>query len=288
MDLIEQYKACAPDPIKIYIKSRMPLKMVESKILPYLARELANNLRVDALTKWDLLMSTDTVKKIVMGIYKTIKYSQKDEKIHCENQHKFLIGGITSLNKYINKIKEIGDSDVKDMIALSNAFINTIDAIYLKLVTHGIDLRISPLHSHFKNIIERLEDITSPKRIERAIAINNLASNNDKDTDHGKLKGNTETLSSLITHYKSGLIVDKLKVDYKNIKGKRLKILLIALQEMKLIPIENMALSFHRCCDAEFDWHIASYNAMNGYRFNDGVDKVELANIKEYLKKLIE
>ena len=53
------------------------------------------------------------------------------------------------------------------------------------------------------------------------------------------------------------------------IKGKRLKLLLLALQDLGLLPKERIAKKFHDCCKNEFDWDIARYSAMNDYKYND-------------------
>lgn len=98
----------------------------------------------------------------------------------------------------------------------------------------------------------------------------------------------SDKLSDLITHKKSIEIIEAIKIQYKNIKGKRLKLLLLALQYLDLLPKERIANKFHDCCKNEFDWDIASYNAMNGYTYNDMIDKVEFGNIIEYLKTFIE
>lgn len=97
-----------------------------------------------------------------------------------------------------------------------------------------------------------------------------------------------ETLRAMITHKNSALIVEKIKIQYKSIKGKRLKLLLLALQQLELLPSEGIGNEFHRCCKREFDWDIASYNAMMGYKFNEWADTDELnsmiANLKEWTK----
>lgn len=95
-----------------------------------------------------------------------------------------------------------------------------------------------------------------------------------------------KTLSSIITHKEPETIVSGIKTQYKNIKGKRLKLLLIALQELELLPKERIAKKFHTLCKNEFDWEIASYNAMNGYNFNSHTDTDEVEGIKEYIKTL--
>lgn len=105
-----------------------------------------------------------------------------------------------------------------------------------------------------------------------------------------KTKQPTEkkTLSDLITHQKSVEIVKGIKIQYKNIKGKRLKLLLLALQELNLLPNERIAQKFHDCCKAEFGWYVASYTAMNDYQFNENTDKIELDNMKKFLEKTIQ
>jgi len=96
----------------------------------------------------------------------------------------------------------------------------------------------------------------------------------------------TETLSNLITHQNSVEIIKGIKIQYKNIKGKRLKLLLTALQELNLLPKERIAQKFYDCCKNEFDWNIASYNAMNGYEYNLSIDSSELTNMKQYIETL--
>jgi predicted phage tail protein len=106
---------------------------------------------------------------------------------------------------------------------------------------------------------------------------------NNDDT----LKAKKETLSDLITHSKGIEIVEGIKTQFKNIQGKRLKLLLMALQELNLLPKERIALKFHKLCKSEFDWDIASYQAMNDYQYNDYQDQTELDHMKQYLENLI-
>lgn len=93
-----------------------------------------------------------------------------------------------------------------------------------------------------------------------------------------------KTLSELITDQNSVEIVEGIKIQYKNIKGKRLKLLLLALQELNLLPKERIAQKFYNCCKAEFGWNVASYTAMNDYQFNDRTDQFELNEMKQYLE----
>lgn len=95
-----------------------------------------------------------------------------------------------------------------------------------------------------------------------------------------------EALSDLITHKKSVEIVESIKIQYKNIKGKRLKILLLAFQNLGLLPKERIAQKFYNCCKNEFEWNIASYNAMNGYNFNERTDNNDFIAMKQNIESL--
>ena len=96
-----------------------------------------------------------------------------------------------------------------------------------------------------------------------------------------------QTLKDLICHEKSNEIVEAIKIKYKNIKGKRLKLLLMAFQELKLIPRERESSNFYRLCKSEFNWEIASYTAMNDYAYNIKIDEVEFSEMKLFIKNLI-
>lgn len=94
-------------------------------------------------------------------------------------------------------------------------------------------------------------------------------------------------LADIITHQSSINIVEGIKIQYKNIQGKRLKILLIAMQEMNILPKERIGKKFHTCCKSEFSWNIASYTAMNDYIFNKVTDGDELSEMKSFISKII-
>lgn len=108
----------------------------------------------------------------------------------------------------------------------------------------------------------------------------------EKNNDDA-LKAKKETLSDIITHPKKTEITEGIKTQFKNIQGKRLKLLLMALQELNLLPKERIAHKFHKLCKSEFDWDIASYQAMNDYQYNDYQDQTELDHMKQYLENLI-
>lgn len=109
--------------------------------------------------------------------------------------------------------------------------------------------------------------------------------NNDESKEPQHLKSNN--LHELITSEHCKEIVEAVKIQYKNIKGKNLKLLLLAFQDLKLIPKERVALNFHKCCKNEFDWEIASYPAMNDYKYNPNVDKEVFDSMISFLNNTV-
>lgn len=96
-----------------------------------------------------------------------------------------------------------------------------------------------------------------------------------------------EKLSGLITHKNSVEIVEAIKIQYKNIKGKRLGFLWKALEGLQLLPKRNGA-KFHRCCENEFEWDINSYQAMTQNNEWSNFDlKGELEVMKNFLETYI-
>jgi hypothetical protein len=95
-----------------------------------------------------------------------------------------------------------------------------------------------------------------------------------------------ETLSDLITHNNSLSIVDELKVQYKNIKGKRLKLLFLTMQELGLIPLDRTQAKFHSLSKIEFG-DIGSYEAFRKIKFNVWTDKDEVSQMKIFLVKIM-
>jgi hypothetical protein len=98
----------------------------------------------------------------------------------------------------------------------------------------------------------------------------------------------TPSLNSLITHEKNIEIVNAIKSKYKNIRAKELKLLLMALQDLELLPSKRIGSKFHKCCKIEFDWNIGVYSSMNDYEFKNRVDGVELEKMKQYIKSIID
>lgn len=117
--------------------------------------------------------------------------------------------------------------------------------------------------------------------------LENLSGKSSKNIPKPVLHKNVNSLVDLIAHEKAYEIVVSIKTSYKNIKGKRLKLLLIALHDLALLPKDRIAKKFHDACKQEFEWDIASYNAMNMYKFNSHIDNEELVEMKESIKRII-
>lgn len=137
-------------------------------------------------------------------------------------------------------------------------------------------------------ILKDLKKIISDFLEEKMKADMNPAASSTPPQKNEPKKRPIKKLSDLITHSNSDKIVEGVKIQYKNIKGKRLKLLLLAMQDLQLIPKDRHAKLFHNLCELEFDWDIADYNAMNGYKYNEITDKQELESMVEYIKSLIE
>lgn len=152
----------------------------------------------------------------------------------------------------------------------------TLDDL-LKLKTDFAQWQLKKLDNGFSDYLMRIIKVID-LRIERL-----------KYKSQPKTNDNVpETLSDIITHKKRTKIVEAIKVQYKNIKGKRLKLLLLALQKLDLLPIERIAKKFHTHCKQEFHWNIASYTAMNDYKYNEHTDKDEFQSMISFLNKIID
>src|SRR5690606_23404900 len=110
---------------------------------------------------------------------------------------------------------------------------------------------------------------------------------NGSDDNQTVLPQKPVLLSDLITHDKSVEIVETIKITFKNIKGKRLKLLLKAMQDItpSLLPKDRIAKKFHDCCSNEFNWSIGSYTAMNDYSYNSNIDKDQFNEMTSFLKQ---
>jgi hypothetical protein len=97
---------------------------------------------------------------------------------------------------------------------------------------------------------------------------------------------NTRYFKDIFTANDVDKLTQVIKHKYKNIKGKRLKILLLALKELGILPKERYNKKFHDACKNEFTWPIGSYQSMNDYKFNDTIDSDELKEMKDFIKNI--
>jgi len=130
---------------------------------------------------------------------------------------------------------------------------------------------------------EKIEIVKYKTFISNEIEVNEKQIN---PTENKSKQDQPKTLSELITHEKSDEIVEAIKIQYKNIKGKRLKLLLLVFQNLELLP-DRIAQKFHTLCKIKFDWNIGHYSAMNDYDFNEKIDGKELEKMKIFIEKII-
>jgi hypothetical protein len=170
------------------------------------------------------------------------------------------------INPHVNFTKEYGK-----FIRLLKAGgkLEIID--YQLLITAFNGQIVHELLHHFEIILEIIRELTPLL--------------NEQPTPKSK-NNRTQNLSELITHDQSESITRELKIKYKNIKGKRLKLLLMALQELGMIPQDRIALKFHNACKLEFG-DVGKYQAMQDYKFNKLVDSTELKDMKDFIQTLI-
>ncbi|UJH91694.1 hypothetical protein LZ575_03125 [Antarcticibacterium sp. 1MA-6-2] len=187
-------------------------------------------------------------------------------------------------NKVINGTAKITSIEGKTKEETKNEILNHWKSDLEKISKNDFKLHIQFDGSYFE--ISYNEILYIKESIEKAFSLTVNQKDDLQQIDKNK-PVQSEKLSDLITHKKSSEIVEKIKIQYRNIKGKRLKLLLRAFQYLELLPKERIAKRFHDCCKNEFDWKIASYNAMNGYNYNDITDKAEFDSMKVYLETLV-
>ena len=139
-----------------------------------------------------------------------------------------------------------------------------------------VKLKMQGLISYLDKAIPVLEKLEEK--------VKTASNENIQSTDN---KAKISKLSELICSEKSDSIVESIKVQYRNIGGKRLKLLLMAFQELNLIPKERTASKFHTLCKKEFDWEICSYQAMQDCKYNERVDEAELSEMKRFIEGII-
>ncbi|NOU46816.1 MAG: hypothetical protein HOO86_07120 [Bacteroidales bacterium] len=181
----------------------------------------------------------------------------------------------------------------EEILYITNELLKPKNIGCLSFEILSFNLKESPLFVVFMEFIEDKKNRAgNPYYSEIDQYLNNISLYKEKfqviksKPNQTETETEQKTLSNLITHKNSIDIVKNIKIQYRNIKGKRLKLLLKAFQDLRLLPKERIAHKFYNCCKNEFDWKIASYNAMNGYNYNERTDNNELNSMKQYLETL--
>jgi hypothetical protein len=121
-----------------------------------------------------------------------------------------------------------------------------------------------------------------------SVPTNQKSKANPIKSNSPKLDGlESKGLRGLIRHEKSSEIVEKIKEHYSGIKGKELKLLLLAFQELKLIKSEGVMSKFHQYCVAEIPNTDCSYESIRKHNFNQWTDEDTLKEMKTFLNDLI-
>ncbi len=146
------------------------------------------------------------------------------------------------------------------------------------------------LRQHIKEVEKDLNDLYDIKEvwlkncIEKYLTfLKNKLTQLEKEQKLSKnYKNEPSKLSDLIRSEKSNEIVNEIKKYYKGIKGKELKLLFLALQELDLIQKDGRnAKTFYSFCKNE------SYQAMNDYKYNEKTDEGILSSMKSFIQNII-
>lgn len=169
---------------------------------------------------------------------------------------------------------------------------DNIDKQYIVLIIPN-NRSVSFFKQYYNKVIQLIDELVFTSR-EKTIDSKseklqkNLNSIYKLDSNKTEKKTNqNNSLPKLIRSSKSEVISREIKIKYKNIRGKELKFLLIALQELQLIPEIRFAKKFHEGCKIYFGWDINSYQAMNDYIVNEKYDREIIDQIKTFIEKLI-
>lgn len=194
---------------------------------------------------------------------------------------------------HLFKIRKINDFSLIEYLKTHNAY-NESDIKLIIVHLHNFNKE-----KHYNEIRVCLKDILEYLKLENESSNTNNESqqNSKKDTKKKLAFNEKDKLSNLIIHENRVEIVKNIKFQYNGIKGKELRILLKALQELDLLPNKRIAAKFHRCCLNEFEWDIGSTQAMEektfikGYlregKYVESIDDKDLNKKVKFLKTLI-
>lgn len=211
------------------------------------------------------IIDIEVFKKLTEGLCQSYKrefpYSEEKDFIRSVFHE-----SISFLERFLNlDLIQVGDIKLTNEVEYS--FYMDEDDINTEFSDFAIKSEYHMEHykQYYSQVIKYLQSFKEDKITEQQEI------NIDNNTTIIKTKQKSD-LCEIIDHSRSKEIVQGIKDKYKNIKGKQLKLLLLALQQLNLLSKDRMAKQFHECCKAEFDWDIASYNAMNGHKYNEEID----------------
>ena len=232
------------------------------------------------------IVELEKFKEITLGLYhiycNEFPYSNKTDFIKCVFSYtiysleRFLKLDLYCLGEAPNENNYTFYTDLNDSTKEYSDFAisNKYDAEYYL--------------QYYKAVLKYLKSFKAEKIIEPQ----EINIENNTTTIKTKKK---PVLSEIITHTRRKEIVEGIRDQYKNSKGKQLKLLLLALQQSDLLPTEGIALKFHQCCEAEFDWDTGTYTGMNDHKydketdikFKKGTRTKEIEKMKKFINSLI-
>jgi hypothetical protein len=231
------------------------------------------------------IIDFECFKNITTELYKSYsnEYPYATKKDFIKHVFEFTIYDLETFLKL--KLSWLGEAPNEDIYSFYTVY-SAYDREYLDYAINS-NYTVEHYRQYYKVVLDYLKSFYDASPIDGLPTCQPIETEEETDQLENEQKKQSATLSDLITHQNSVKIVEGIKIKYKNIKGKRLKLLLLAFQDLDLLPKERLAQKFYDCCKKEFEWDIASYNAMNGYNFNNVIDNEVCSKMKEYLKTLI-
>jgi len=247
-------------------------KEIELDIGYYEAEILKTNNLIKRLED-KLTLSTNIEKIFEIG------QSFKD----CTEKGELLVRTMTEIQAI--DLEQFIMNELKNDSSKIDGFIQTLELMINK-IDNRLEVNKADAEENISFKYQKPNYISMLKRLKKYKENNSLNSK----TEPPKKEKKEETLSNLIAHEKAIEIVKKMKIKHKNTKNKKLKLLLLAFQELELIEKVNKAAAFHRCFLKEINTDAGKYQAMNDYRFNDAKghpDPKELESMKQFIKTII-
>lgn len=159
-------------------------------------------------------------------------------------------------NLYMNKSEKVIQSYFDKMVQLDTDLMKWFET---GLTDQSKAKQVNSSLVHVREVFQELKKYSKDEEIQTKI----------ENTPTPELT-QSEILSDIITHENSVQIVEKIKIQYKNIRGKELRILLKAMKALNWIKAKRQDAKFHDCCKNEFNWNIGTPQAMEEKTFNKG------------------